>query len=163
MSLPPVIMRPADGRNPVLRSIQPEDIPTLYDQQNDQVAADLAAFPIRSRTAHEEHWLKVLANPDNITRAIVVDGEVVGNIGCWIGEGGREVGYWIGRPYWGRGYASQALADLLTEVSERPVFAHVAEHNAGSIRVLEKCGFIITGNHQDDGEPIVEVNLRLDS
>jgi RimJ/RimL family protein N-acetyltransferase len=147
----------------VLRSVQAEDIPTLYDQQNDPVAADMAAFPIRSRTAHEEHWLKVLADPDNITRAIVVDGDVVGNIGSWIGEGGREVGYWIGRPYWGRGYASQALADLLTEVSERPLLAHVAEHNAGSIRVLVKCGFVITGKHQYDDDPIVEVVLRLDS
>ena len=47
----------------------------------------------------------------------------------------------IGREYWGRGVATQALALLVDEVSIRPLYAHVAVHNVGSIRVLEKCGF----------------------
>ncbi len=146
----------------MLRNVQADDIATLFDHQNDQVAADMAAFPIRSRDAHDQHWAKVLAEPTNITRAIVVDGTVVGNIGSWVVEDGREVGYWIGRPYWGRGYATQALAEFVVEVEDRPLLAHVAEHNIGSIRVLEKCGFTTVGTHHEEGDPITEVILRLD-
>lgn len=72
---------------------------------------------------------------------MVVDGQVAGNVVCWETLGVREVGYWIGRAFWGRGIATKALALFLTEMTTRPVFAYVAAHNVGSIRVLEKCGF----------------------
>ena len=46
---------------------------------------------------------------------------------CWRDEFERNVGYWLGRAYWGRGYASRALALLLDEVTDRPLIAHVAD------------------------------------
>lgn len=55
------------------------------------------------------------------------------------------VGYWVDRACWGRGIASRALAMFLDEVIARPLHARVATTNLGSIRVLEKCGFVITG------------------
>jgi RimJ/RimL family protein N-acetyltransferase len=55
--------------------------------------------------------------------------------------GEREVTYWIDRAYWGQGIATQALRALLAEVPERPLYARAASDNAGSLRVLEKCGF----------------------
>ena len=67
--------------------------------------------------------------------------EMAGNIGCWPDDGQYFLGYWIGRVWWGRGVATQALDLLLEEVPVRPLHAHVAAHNTGSIRVLEKCGF----------------------
>jgi len=66
---------------------------------------------------------------------------VAGNIGSWQDDGLQLLGYWVGREFWGRGVATQALALLVDEVSTRPLYAHVAAHNVGSIRVLEKCGF----------------------
>jgi RimJ/RimL family protein N-acetyltransferase len=51
------------------------------------------------------------------------------------------VGYWLGRSYWGRGIATRALALFLPLVPARPLYAHVASHNTGSMRVLVKCGF----------------------
>jgi RimJ/RimL family protein N-acetyltransferase len=66
---------------------------------------------------------------------------VAGNIGSWQDRGQQLLGYWVGREYWGRGVATRALALLVDEMSIRPLFAHVAAHNIGSIRVLEKCGF----------------------
>jgi RimJ/RimL family protein N-acetyltransferase len=57
------------------------------------------------------------------------------------------VSYWIGREFWGRGVATAALAALVAEVKERPLHALVAEHNVGSIRVLEKCGFVLSPEH----------------
>lgn len=61
----------------------------------------------------------------------------------------REVTYWIGRPYWGRGAASAALRHILGIVPERPLHARAAADNAGSLRVLEKCGFVVTGRNRD--------------
>ena len=66
---------------------------------------------------------------------------VAGNIGSWQDNGQQLLGYWVGREWWGRGVATQALALLVDEVSIRPLYAHVAVHNVGSIRVLAECGF----------------------
>lgn len=127
------------------------------------MASAMAAFPSRDRAAHDQHWAKLLADDSLITRAIVEDGRVVGNIGCWPADGGRHIGYWIGRPYWGRGYATRAVADLVAEVRERPLRAHVVDHNVASIRVLAKCGFSIVGEEQHDGDPVKEIVMQLDA
>ena len=61
-------------------------------------------------------------------------------------DGKSEVSYWIGKTYWGQGIATRALADFLAHVNRRrTIYARVAKDNLGSIRVLEKCGFSITG------------------
>jgi RimJ/RimL family protein N-acetyltransferase len=101
----------------------------------------MAVFPARDREAFDEHWRKVLANERNVVRVIEVDGEVAGNIGSWEQDGRQLVGYWLGRDFWGRGLATAALAELAQELP-RPLHAWVASSNAGSIRVLEKCGFV---------------------
>jgi len=106
------------------------------------------------------HWAKTLANNSALTMAIVADGEVAGNIGCWEADGHRFVGYWIGREFWGRGLATQALAELVDMVEARPLYAHVVKSNVASIRVLEKNGFVEVERHTgDDG--IEELVLEL--
>ena len=61
---------------------------------------------------------------------------------CW---GEREVGYWLGKEFWGKGIATKALAEFLKIIETRPLYAHVAKHNIGSRRILEKCGFTVIG------------------
>lgn len=60
-------------------------------------------------------------------------------------EGQREIGYWIGKEYWGRGIATEALAAFLLLETRRPLLAYAARDNVASIRVLEKCGFVRSG------------------
>jgi RimJ/RimL family protein N-acetyltransferase len=74
----------------------------------------------------------------------------------WTQDGVREVGYWIGKAYWGKGIATAALAEFLAVEPTRPLYAHVARHNLGSVRVLEKCGFARVGGDER------ELVLRLD-
>ncbi len=88
-------------------------------------------------------------------------GEVAGNVVSWAHDGERDVGYWIGREYWSKGIATAALGALLAELRERPLFAHVAEHNVGSIRVLEKCGFSNVGSVALPDEDVTELLYRL--
>ena len=79
--------------------------------------------------------------PSLCNKTILFNGQVAGNIASFEMEGEREIGYWIGREFWGKGIASESLNQFLGQEVRRPLFAHVAKHNIASRRVLEKCGF----------------------
>jgi [ribosomal protein S5]-alanine N-acetyltransferase len=75
---------------------------------------------------------------------ITFDGEVVGGIAIMkVFRGRAEIGYWLGKPYWGRGIVTEAVNGLLRHFSGKiDLFtAHVAVPNVASQRVLEKNGF----------------------
>lgn len=78
-------------------------------------------------------------------------------------SGETEVGYWIGKEYWGKGIATQALSDFLGHVETRLLYAHVAKHNIASLRVLQKCGFTVCGEDKGPygatGEEVEELIL----
>ncbi len=95
------------------------------------------------------HWEKILADESVVKKTILFGGEVAGNVVSFVHSGEREVGYWIGRQYWGRGVATRALAQFLDLEARRPLYAHVARHNVASIKVLENCGFRIPGEEQE--------------
>lgn len=133
-----------------LREIIDADLGTLFMFQADPEASAMAAFPSRDQPTFLEHEAKIKADPSNIRRTIVVDGAIVGSIGSWDVEGERDVGYWIGRDHWGKGYATAALRAFLDLDLYRPLHAHVADHNVGSRRVLEKCGFVLDHSAQED-------------
>lgn len=135
-----------------LRDVIESDLPILFEHQADPVANEMAAFPARDRDAFMAHWAKILVNQANITKTILYNREVAGTIMCFMMEGKREVGYWIGREYWGKGIATEALAHLLESVVTRPLYGYVAKHNIGSKRVLEKCGFTLL---REDGNDLV--------
>jgi RimJ/RimL family protein N-acetyltransferase len=135
-----------------LRDVTESDIEVFYEHQSDPVATKMAAFPARSKEAHTAHWHKVLADDDAISRTIVFDGQVAGNIGSWKRDGIQMLGYWIGRDLWGKGIATSALSQLLAEFRTRPIYAHVAVDNIASKRVLEKCNFrVVDRREEEDG------------
>jgi RimJ/RimL family protein N-acetyltransferase len=150
----------------VLRDVTKADIDVFYEQQRDPQAAAMAVFPTRDREAFDAHWQRVLADDSNVARTIVDEGAVAGNIGCWEQDGRRFVGYWLGREFWGRGVATAALSELAAELDERPLHAWVVTTNVGSVRVLEKCGFVEVERHADHnqhtGRVIEEILYRLD-
>ncbi len=148
-----------------LRDVIESDLPILYEQQLDPEATAMAAFPSRDHDAFMAHWKKILAYENNLIKVISYEGEVAGFILSWEMEGEREVGYWLGKEYWGKGIASQALAEYLSIVEIRPLMAHVAQHNIGSRRVLEKCGFTVIREDKYTNPAGVEVKefvLKLD-
>lgn len=146
----------------VLRDVTEDDLPIFFEHQLDTEASRMAAFPSRDRDSFMAHWRKILGDSTLIKQAILFDGAVTGNIVCFEQDGQAQVGYWIGREYWGKGVASAALAAFLADVQARPLYAHVVKHNLGSVRVLEKCGFAICGQETgDDG--VEEWILRLDA
>ncbi|MFF7445219.1 MULTISPECIES: GNAT family N-acetyltransferase [unclassified Streptomyces] len=154
--------------NVVLREVHDSDLPVFFRQTNDPEAARMAAFVARDPAdwdAFEAHWKRIRAS-DALTRTVLADGDVVGTAAVYGDPGEREVTYWIDRAYWGRGIATAALRGLLDLVPERPLYARAAADNAGSRRVLEKCGFRVTAHARGyagaRGEEIDEVVLTLE-
>ena len=134
-----------------LRNVEPDDLPIFFEQQLNDDAARMAGFLSRDRAAFDAHWAKnILGNPAAVIQTILFAGKVAGNIGSWRQDTLRFVGYWIGKEYWGRGIATQALGHMLCVVTERPLHAHVAKHNLASIRVLGKCGFKLEREESDE-------------
>ena len=147
-----------------LRDVVESDLPIFYEQQLDPEANAMAAFPPRDRESFMTHWAKIMAAKSVILKTILFNSQVAGNIVCWEQDGEREVGYWVGKEYWGKGVATKALAEFLNQVKTRPLVAHVAKHNIASRRVLEKCGFILIKEdkyYNISGEEIEEVILKL--
>ncbi|MFJ6729004.1 MULTISPECIES: GNAT family N-acetyltransferase [unclassified Streptomyces] len=152
-----------------LRAVHDSDLPVFFRQLNDPESLWMAAFTPADPADHEAftaHWKRIRAS-SAVQRTVLVDGDVVGSAAVYGEPGEREVTYWVDRAYWGRGIATAALGLLLAEVPERPLFARAAADNAGSLRVLEKCGFRVTGRDSGyanaRGAETAEVVLRLEA
>jgi RimJ/RimL family protein N-acetyltransferase len=149
-----------------LRDVIETDLPIFFEQQLDPEAAQMAALPSRGKDTFMAHWTRIMGDDSILIKTILFNGNVAGNMVCFDQLGEREVGYWLGKEYWGKGIATQALAEFLTYVDTRPLYAHVARHNVASRRVLEKCGFTVTGEDsffsQALGRNVEEYILSLD-
>lgn len=154
--------------NVVLRDVRDEDLPVFFAQQLDTDANVMAAFTAKDptdREAFDAHWAKIRANKTITIQTILADGEVAGNVISFSDYGQPEVGYFLGRAFWGQGIATRALAAFLRQITTRPLYAHAAKDNAGSLRVLQKCGFVVTGEGREyshaRGHEVEEYELTL--
>jgi ribosomal-protein-alanine N-acetyltransferase len=107
-------------------------------------------FPHPYTRADAEEYLAAVTNRDPETSvAIEVDGVAVGSVGLKIGvdveRANAEIGYWLGRDYWGRGIVSEALtlvtAHAFATLPLNRIYALPFARNAASCRVLEKAGY----------------------
>jgi RimJ/RimL family protein N-acetyltransferase len=150
-----------------LRSVREDDLPIFFAQQAEPEANAMAAFSARDWDTFIAHWHKILREATGVNRTILFNGEVAGNIASFEVGGEQAVGYWIGKKYWGKGIATRALAALLADIKQRPLYAHVAKHNIASRKVLEKCGFTLFAEDNDvsdeHGEAVAEFILILTS
>ncbi len=158
----------SDQNTVTLRDIIPSDLAVFFVQQQDPEANYMAAFTSRDpsdRQAFDLHWIKIMSDDTTINKTILYNGEIAGSIAKFIMFGQPEIGYWIGKEFWGKGIATQALKAFLEVVAIRPLYAAAANDNLGSLRVLQKCGFVITGYGQAfaeaRGAEIEEAYLEL--
>ena len=131
----------------LIRTVLNSDLPIFYTQQQDPDANQMAAFTSRDpfdQQGFNTHWQKIMADNSVIIRTVVYEGQVAGYVLSYLDEGKPEVGYWIGKEFWGKGIATQALAEFLSSAkTTRPMYARTAKDNLASKRVLEKCGFCV--------------------
>lgn len=142
-------------RRLTLRAPALEDTRRLAGLANDP---DIARMTLRMPHPYEDgdaetFVLKVAAQDPKRNATFLIEHDDHGPVGV-IGlfedaDPAPEVGYWIGRPFWGRGYATEALEGALNWASRRwrrraLMAGHFAD-NPASGRVLEKAGFLYTG------------------
>jgi RimJ/RimL family protein N-acetyltransferase len=151
-----------------LRLVEDADLDPLFELMRDPDAVRMAAFTAADpddRHSFDLHMLRIRANPEGTLRAVTLDGRFVGTVASFVLDGDTEVTYWIDRAVWGQGVASRALALLLEIVPTRPLHARAASDNPGSLRVLRKSGFVVTGHDRGyaagRGGQIEETILRL--
>lgn len=151
-----------------LREVLDSDLPAFFAFQREPASIHMAAFTAKDpedRGAFDAHWARIRSDDTIVIRTIEVDGKVVGSVLSYVLENTREVSYWIGQEFWGRGIATTALRAFLATQTQRPLFARVAKDNAGSVRVLEKCGFLVQseakGFANARGEEIEEFVMKL--
>lgn len=152
-----------------LRDVCEEDLPVFFEQQLDPGANQMAAFTRAEpadRAAFDDHWKRIRGDEAVVLRTIIADGDVAGHVASFERFQQREVTYWLGRPFWGRGIASAALRIFLEIDRHRPLHARVVADNGASIRVLEKCGFemIDRESHYANarGREMEELVMRLE-
>ncbi|NUT91784.1 MAG: GNAT family N-acetyltransferase [Saccharothrix sp.] len=153
-----------------LRDVTEADVLVFFEHQLDPEANHMAAFGAADptdRAAFLVRWARILADDAVVTKTIVFDGRVVGHIAKFTQFGEPEVTYWIDREYWGMGLATAALSEFLALDPTRPLYARAAVDNLGSLRVLDKCGFVAVGEDvgyaEGRGEDVEEFILRLDA
>ena len=129
-----------------LRPGWPEERPELHALLADEaIVGNLATLPWPLAEARCEGAPRDRRLPHFLITLPGADGaRLVGSIGLGIDDGDVELGYWIARPYWGQGYATEAARAVITQARaighRRLVATHFLE-NPASGRVLQKVGF----------------------
>ena len=139
-----------------LRSWRTDDEESLAIHANDRdIWRNLPdLFPHPYTKADAVQWIQLASSQKPQTNfAICVDGAAIGGIGVKlhtdIERCSGEVGYWIGKSYWGRGIATAVLQAFtrfaMKEYGLTRIYAHAFAENAASIRVLQKAGYRCEG------------------
>jgi RimJ/RimL family protein N-acetyltransferase len=144
-----------ETRRLTLRAPQASDAARLAELAGDyDIARMTCSMPHPYALADAETFIARAQAGDPAREAAFViehdDMGVVGALGLHPGAAyGPEIGYWIGRPYWGRGLASEAAGAAMNWAGgawgRRAVVAGYFADNPASGRVLERAGFLHTG------------------
>lgn len=138
----------------ILRPAQVGDAEPIARFLNDfEVSGNLARVPFPYHLSDAKAWLRTRLPtlPVEATNfAIDLPGEgLVGQVGFHQGPNGPIIGYWLGRPFWGRGIMTEAVVaslDWLFAASSEPVvYSGVFHFNAASLAIQTRLGFTQTG------------------
>jgi RimJ/RimL family protein N-acetyltransferase len=133
-----------------LRELSGNDAPRIAELAGEWDVARMTAripYPYSEPLAHQ--WLRGI-EPGEFVRAIELEGEMIGAVGYLPAEdGSAEIGYWIGKPWWGRGFATEAAEALVrhcftTARIDRLTCCHFVD-NPASARIIAKLGFRLVG------------------
>ena len=132
----------------LMRRARADDLEPLHHIMRDAEAMRYWSTPPHSDLAETERWLGSMMNADPVQSddfIVTVDGRLIGKLGAWKLP---EIGFFVDRNAWGKGYASEALAAFIIrrrDLGSEALTADVDPRNMASIRLLERHGFIETG------------------
>ena len=138
----------------ILRPWQEKDAETLYEYAKDPAVGPPAGWPPHTSVENSREVIKNVLSAPETYAVCLKDGKPVGSIGLKLNgqtdmtdrDDECELGYWIGKSYWGQGLIPEAARALLAyafeELGMRSVWCGYYEGNEKSRRVQEKLGFV---------------------
>lgn len=140
-----------DTERLLLRPLSISDVEQIAKLGGDwDVASMTSRMPYPYSVEAAVQWLDDHQADGELVRGITFDGELIGICGYLPDEGGTaEIGYWVGKPYWGQGFATEAAKALIAHAFKTGPFhtltcGHFTD-NTASRRVIEKLGFAYVG------------------
>lgn len=139
----------------ILRPWVESDAQALYKYASDPDIGPIAGWPVHTSVENSREIIRtVFAAPETYAVVLKDTGEPIGSCGIMFADGlhsadmkpgEAEIGYWIGKPYWGLGMIPEAVNALLArsfnELNLQAVWCGYYDGNIKSKRVNEKCGF----------------------
>jgi RimJ/RimL family protein N-acetyltransferase len=135
----------------VLRAPRRSDVKAIASFANDRrIAANTARIPHPYGIEDAEQFIAAVNKREGeACFVIMLECAPIGVCSIDLREDGPEVGYWLGVPYWGRGFATEAVRALIDhafgDLEHETLISGARVNNPASRRVLEKCGFQWTG------------------
>jgi RimJ/RimL family protein N-acetyltransferase len=155
----------------ILRAWQESDAESLYKYAQNPNIGPIAGWQPHTSVENSREIIKtVLSAPETYAVVLKETGEAVGSIGIMTTKGENhtakmtesecEIGYWIGEPFWGRGFIPEVVNEILRYAFEVLEFTAVwcayYDGNEKSKRVQEKCGFVYS--HTEYNKPVPLLN-----
>lgn len=152
----------------ILRPWQESDADSLFKYAGDPAIGPIAGWPPHTSAQHSLEIIRtVFSAPETYAVVLKETGEPVGSCGIMSTDGlhsatmkpgETEIGYWIGKPYWGQGLIPEAVNALLqrcfNELALDAVWCGYYDGNIKSKRVCEKCGFKYHHTNHDILSPL---------
>ncbi len=136
----------------ILRAPRLGDAKLIATLANDRhIAENTARIPHPYKLSDAKDWIGgANKNPDEEQYVVTLaDGTLIGACGIELREGAPSIGYWLGQPFWRKGYATEAVRALIDhafgDLEHDELHATARVTNPASRHVLEKCGFQWTG------------------
>jgi len=146
----------------ILRPWCSSDAENLYEYAKDPEVGPIAGWPPHTSVENSREIIKdVLSVDETYAVCLKADNKAIGSIGLMIGNASNldltdmegEIGYWIGKPFWGNGYIPEAAKELIRHGFEdlklEKIWCGYFEGNIKSKRAQEKCGFIYHHTNRD--------------
>ena len=157
----------------VLRPWQESDAESLYKYAQDPAIGPISGWPPHTSVEDSLNVIRtIFSAPETYAVVLKETGEPVGSAGIMSGEGlhsaemkaDGEIGYWIGRPYWGQGLIPEAVRCLLQRCFEdlgmSAVWCGYYDGNTKSRRVMDKCGFRFHHTEEGNTSPLGDIRTE---
>lgn len=139
----------------ILRPWEESDAESLYTYAKDPSIGPIAGWPVHTDVKNSLEIIRnVLNTPETYAICLKEDNEAIGSVGLHLNgstdltdrDDECELGYWIGKPFWGNGYVPEAAQEIIRhgfeELGMTAIWCGYYDGNIKSKRVQEKCGFI---------------------
>ena len=157
----------------ILRPWAESDAESLYEYAKDPQVGPAAGWPVHSSVNNSREIIRDVLSADG-TYAVTIKGDdrAIGNVGLRIGDKSNlglskteaEIGYWIGAPFWGKGYIPEAVQELIRYAFEAlelsVLWCGYFDGNEKSKRVGEKCGFHFDRTEKKEWPLIGEIKIQ---